>query len=203
MPATVRAMTHSTTRTLGNLLPGENPRQHSPSFPHSHRHRRTRCQLCEPIVGEEAEVAHPAGRWHRERQHRVPHKRSIHGVTPNPLLVLSRVNRSFAYSRNSYVPGARELGMENAHEPAPAAALGVCEQLTYVHARYAVSAAPGANRPIQSLGVGDGTPAHWAETEAPAATMVGLAERVRAPPTVNVLLVARRVKPSFANNRNS
>jgi hypothetical protein len=43
----------------------------------------------------------PASRWHRERQHRVPHKRSIHGVTSNPLLTLRRVNPSFAKRRNS------------------------------------------------------------------------------------------------------
>src|SRR2546426_10684379 len=68
--------------------------------------------------------------------------------------------------------------MVNAQVPAAAAAPGAWEQLTYVHARYAVSAAPGAKRAIQSLGVGDAIPAHWADTIAPAMTVAGLAVRL-------------------------
>src|SRR2546428_6821614 len=68
--------------------------------------------------------------------------------------------------------------MRNPHVPVATAVVGACVQLTYVHARYAVSAAPGVNSPIQSLGVGDVIPAHWADTVAPAMTVAGLAVRV-------------------------
>src|SRR5213594_2508034 len=68
--------------------------------------------------------------------------------------------------------------MVNAQVPATAAAPGACEQLTYIQATYAVSAAPEGNSAIQSLGVGDAIPAHWADTMAPTMTVAGLAVRV-------------------------
>src|SRR5438128_106792 len=125
-------------------------------------------------------------------------------VTVNGLLLAIRLNPSSANSRSSYVPGERVLGMVNAQVPVAAADVpGVCEQFTYVHARYAVSAALGAKRPIQSLGVGDVIPAHWTDTVPPDATVTGLAVRLTGAVTVNVLLVAKRTKLSVANSRNS
>src|SRR2546425_68478 len=82
--------------------------------------------------------------------------------------------------------------MANAQVPAAAAAPGACEQLTYVHATNAMSAAPGVNSPIQSLGVGDAIPAHWADTVPPAMTVTGLAVRLGGTltPKVAVTVVA-------------
>src|SRR2546426_11445434 len=82
--------------------------------------------------------------------------------------------------------------MVNAQVPATAAALGACEQLTYIQATYAVSAAPEGNSAIQSLGVGDAIPAHWADTIAPAMTVAGLAVRLGGTltPKVAVTVVA-------------
>ena len=68
--------------------------------------------------------------------------------------------------------------MVKAQVPEAAAAAGAGEQLTYIQATYAVSAAPGAKSPSQSLGLGDVTPAHWTDTVAPAATVDGLALRL-------------------------
>src|SRR2546426_8147333 len=84
--------------------------------------------------------------------------------------------------------------MVNAQVPATAAAPGACEQLTYIQATYAVSAAPEGNSAIQSLGVGDAIPAHWADTMAPTMTVAGLAVRVLGTlePKVAVTTVADR-----------
>ena len=79
---------------------------------------------------------------------------------------------------------------------------GVCEQLTYIHARYAESAVPGAYSPTQSVGLGLGMPLHVAVTVPPRAMVVGLTVKLT-PPTVKALLVARRVKPSLASRRSS
>jgi hypothetical protein len=94
------------------------------------------------------------------------------------------------------------------HEPLARAAPALSEQLTYIHVNAEPSGAPGAYRPIQSVELGEAMPLHVAVTEAPAATIDGLALRVTPPPvplvvTVNVGLVARRVKPLAAKSRSS
>ena len=71
--------------------------------------------------------------------------------------------------------------MVNPHEPLARAVTGVCEQLTYIHARNDVFAPPGAYSPIQSLALGDAMPLQAAMTFPPAATLVGLTEKAGPP----------------------
>src|SRR5262249_48599170 len=69
-------------------------------------------------------------------------------------------------------------GMANAHAPDGAGAAGALEQLTYIHATYAVSAAPDGYSAIQSMAVGAAMPLHVAVTLFPAVTAAGLAGSV-------------------------
>lgn len=130
---------------------------------------------------------------------------SIGDVRVMGALVANFLEPLLANIRNSYWPGAKELGMLKEHEPfsLTAKGFGFLEQLTYIQSEYAVSAAPAANNPIQSVSV-ELNKILFQETVLvpPALKVDGAALRVTGT-IVNVEPVANIVDPLLANRRNS
>jgi len=116
-------------------------------------------------------------------------------VTVKLLLIARRVEESPANSRRLYVPAASVL--ESSRNCVSAG-----NPVVYHHATHWLSGLAAGTMAIQSVGVGLRIHCHATVSVPPDGVVAGLTARAGGS-TVNTLLTARRVEPSFANRRSS